>query len=69
MIRIDGVPQAEAIREECSSQKHRVAMEGNACPKPRTKIERHQDAVYYDHSAAEIVSTIPEQTAQCWLQV
>jgi hypothetical protein len=63
MIRIDGVPQAEAIREECSPQKDRVAMEGNGCPQPRTKIEPQQDAVDCDYSTAQIIGAIVEQTA------
>ena len=60
VIRIDGMTQAKAICEKCRSQKHRVTVEGDPRPQPCTDIEREQDRIDGNDSAAEVMGSIVE---------
>jgi hypothetical protein len=61
VIRVDSMTQAKAICEKCRSQKHRVAMESDRGPQPRTDVEREQDHVDGNDSAAEVIGSIVEK--------
>jgi len=61
VIRIDSMTQAKAICEKCRSQKHRVAMESDRGPQPCTDVEREQDRVDGNDSAAEVIGSIVEK--------
>ncbi|MFZ0275644.1 MAG: hypothetical protein WAL60_01780 [Candidatus Sulfotelmatobacter sp.] len=67
VIRVNGMTQAKAIREKGGSQKHRVTVESNRSPQPCTDVEREQDRVDGNDSAAEVIGSIIEQVAQFWL--
>jgi hypothetical protein len=64
VVRIDGMTQSKAVRENRRSQKYRVTVESNSGPQPCPDIECEQNAVHDNDPAAEMIGTIAEQSVE-----